>query len=141
MENPAISIVLPVYNEEENIELLWHELLPVLNAFRVRYEVIFVDDGSKDRSFELVKKIHKKHPDVMGISLSRNFGHQVALLAGMHRSKGDVIVMMDADLQHPPEAIPRLYEQYTRGFDIVNTRRIDARETGWFCNFFLGRIP
>jgi glycosyltransferase involved in cell wall biosynthesis len=139
MEDQSIlSVIIPLYNEEENIELLFHALVPVLKQFDRPWEVIFVDDGSKDKSFELVKKMHEQNPDVIGISLSRNFGHQVALLAGMQRAKGDVVIMMDADLQHPPEVLPRLYEEYTKGFDIVNTRRIDSKETGWFKKFTSG---
>jgi polyisoprenyl-phosphate glycosyltransferase len=131
-EQINFSVIIPVYNEEENIELLYKALVPVLKQFLQPWEIIFIDDGSKDRSFELVKKMHEQNPEVNGISLSRNFGHQIALLAGMQYAKGDVIIMMDADLQHPPEVIPRLYNEYTKGFDIVNTRRIDAKETGWF---------
>ncbi|MBN1413591.1 MAG: glycosyltransferase family 2 protein [Bacteroidales bacterium] len=131
-DKTEISVIIPLYNEEDNIERLIQILLPVLNQLNRSWEIIFIDDGSKDRSFELVKEIHEQNPDVTGIALSRNFGHQIALLAGLHRAKGDVVIMMDADLQHPPEVIPRLLEASSRGYDIVNTRRIDAKGTGWF---------
>lgn len=134
-EQIDISVIIPLFNEEENIELLFKTLVPVLKQFDRPWEVIFIDDGSKDKSFELIKKIHENNPEVNGISLSRNFGHQIALLAGMHHAKGNVIVMMDADLQHPPEVIPLLFNEYVKGFDIVNTRRIDAKETGYFKRF------
>lgn len=134
-DKTQISVIIPIYNEEENIELIFQTLVPVLKQLNQSWEIIFADDGSKDKSFELVKKIHEQNPGVTGISLSRNFGHQIALLAGMQRAKGEVIIMMDADLQHPPEVIPRLLEESSRGFDIVNTRRIDAKGSGWFKKF------
>jgi dolichol-phosphate mannosyltransferase len=130
--NPVISVVVPLFNEEGNIVALYNELVSVLVRLGKTYEILFVDDGSRDRSFELVKKINATDPLVRGISLSRNFGHQVALYAGMQYAAGDVIVTMDADLQHPPSVIPLLLEQMDKGFDIVNTRRLDARETGAF---------
>lgn len=131
-ENPYLSIVIPLYNEEENIQALYEALMETLTPMNKTYEIIFSDDGSKDKSFEMVKELHQINPSVTGISLSRNFGHQVALSAGMQHARGEVIVTMDADLQHPPATIPVLLEYYNQGYDIVNTRRIDSKEIGKF---------
>jgi len=124
-----LSIVIPAYNEEQNVIALYHELIPILKETAFAYEIIFVDDGSKDHTFVEIKKIAEKDTCVSGISLSRNFGHQVALMAGLQESKGDLVIMMDADLQHPPEIIPLLIEEQKKGFDIINTKRIDEKET------------
>ena len=131
-EKPHISIVIPLYNEEENIEQLYEELVSVLHEISLPAEVIFVDDGSRDRSFEMVKELNRRDKRVIGISLSRNFGHQVALTAGLQHASGEMVISLDADLQHPPKEIPRLIEQYNQGFDIVNTRRIDTEKIGYF---------
>lgn len=127
-----ISIVIPLYNEEENINILFDRIETVLKPLDKIYEVIFVDDGSRDNSFDVVKIISSEHPYVKGISLSRNFGHQIALLAGMQHAEGNLVITMDADLQHPPEVIPVLIKEYEKGFDIVNTCRIDSKEIGYF---------
>jgi polyisoprenyl-phosphate glycosyltransferase len=129
---PQISVVIPLYNEEENVEQLFRELLPVLTLTNRPWEVLFVDDGSRDQSFQMVKELHIRDNRISGISLSRNFGHQVALTAGLQHARGEMVITMDADLQHPPKEIPRLIEQYNLGFDIVNTRRIDTGEIGYF---------
>jgi len=126
-----LSIVIPAYNEEQNVIALYHELIPILKETAFAYEIIFVDDGSKDHTFVEIKKIAEKDTCVSGISLSRNFGHQVALMAGLQESKGDLVIMMDADLQHPPEIIPLLIEEQKKGFDIINTKRIDEKETSF----------
>lgn len=125
-----LSIVIPAYNEEQNVIALYHELIPILKETAFAYEIIFVDDGSKDHTFVEIKKIAEKDTCVSGISLSRNFGHQVAIMAGLQQSKGDLVIMMDADLQHPPETILALLQEYEKGYDIVNTKRIDTNKTG-----------
>lgn len=129
-EIKLISIVVPGYNEETNIRALYNELLPVLKSTGSDFEIIFADDGSRDRTFEVIKSISAEDKHVIGLSLSRNFGHQVALMAGLQHAKGDIVIMMDADLQHPPSVIPLLIEQYQKGFDIINTRRIDSKDVG-----------
>jgi polyisoprenyl-phosphate glycosyltransferase len=129
-EIKLISIVVPGYNEETNIRELYNEILPVLQLAGSDFEIIFADDGSRDQTFEVIKSIANEDKHVSGLSLSRNFGHQVALMAGLQNAKGDIVIMMDADLQHPPSVIPLLIEQYQKGFDIVNTRRIDSKDVG-----------
>jgi len=124
-QEKLLSIVVPCFNEESNIEQLINELVPVIK--NLNYEIIFVDDGSKDNTFLLIKNISEKNKNISGISLSRNFGHQVAIMAGMQQSKGDLVIMMDADIQHPPQIIPQLIAEYEKGFDIVNTKRLETK--------------
>jgi len=131
-EPPRLSLVIPLYNESENIMPLYQELCNVLQQIPLVAEIVFIDDGSYDNSFATIKHLGMTDTRIRGISLSRNFGHQVALTAGMQQAKGELIITMDSDLQHPPEVIPRLLEQCEKGFDIVNTRRIDSDDTGYF---------
>ncbi len=125
-----LSIVIPAYNEEKNISLLYENLKPFLKNYE--YEIIFIDDGSTDNTFEEIKKTAKNDKRVKGISFSRNFGHQTALLAGLKEAKNDTIITMDADGQHPPEIIPKLIDEYKKGFDIVNTRRLSTADSSLF---------
>ncbi len=132
LKNTHISIIVPLFNEDGNIQVLYDALLPVLEKISEEYEIIFVDDGSKDRSFELISKICLQNNRVLGISLSRNFGHQIALTAGIEHASGDVVVTLDADMQHPPEIILDLYNKYKEGYDIVNTIRTETADSGVF---------
>jgi polyisoprenyl-phosphate glycosyltransferase len=128
-----LSVVVPVFNEEENIEFLYNKIIEVVQQNNIAdYEILFIDDGSKDNTFQKSKEISLKNSKVRGISLSRNFGHQIALYAGIEFSKGDLVLTMDGDMQHPPEVIPELIKLQKNGFDIVNTKRIDADKTGFF---------
>ncbi|MBA3704925.1 MAG: glycosyltransferase family 2 protein [Bacteroidetes bacterium] len=131
MENKKvhISIVIPLLNEEGNISLLYKTLLPVLEKISMNYEIIFVDDGSKDNSFNIISEISNQNDHVLGISLSRNFGHQIALAAGIEHVSGEVVVTMDADMQHPPEVINELYQKYREGYDVINTLRTDTKDS------------
>jgi polyisoprenyl-phosphate glycosyltransferase len=130
-DQPEISVIVPLYNEAVNIEALYNALDASLQPLNRVFEVLFVDDGSRDGSFEIVKNLNARDNRIRGISLSRNFGHQVALTAGMQHAAGSIIITMDADLQHPPEVIPELLREYSKGFDIVNTRRLDSPDTGF----------
>jgi dolichol-phosphate mannosyltransferase len=121
-EQSLISIVLPCMNESENIEIIYNrirECLPV----EYMYEIIFVDDGSKDETLAAVKKLRSSDKNVHFISFARNFGHMAALKAGLDYAKGDCVITMDADLQHPPELIPEFIAKWNAGYKIVNTRR------------------
>jgi len=131
-EPPRLSLVIPLYNEAENIMPLYQELCNVLQHIPLTIEMVFIDDGSHDHSFTTIKNLGTVDDRIRGISLSRNFGHQVALTAGLQQAKGEIIITMDCDLQHPPEVIPRLLKQNETGFDIVNTRRNDSADTGLF---------
>lgn len=127
-----LSIVVPAYFEEKNISLLYGEIVKVLSRSRIEYEIIFVDDGSKDRTFEEISKLAGIDSRVIGLKLSRNFGHQIAILAGLNEARGEKILMMDADGQHPPSMILPLLEKLEEGYDIVNTVREYSREPGFF---------
>jgi len=132
LKQTHISIVIPLLNEDGNIQVLYKALLPILEKISADYEIIFVDDGSKDNSFEIITEICQQNNRVLGISLSRNFGHQIALTAGMEHASGEVVVTLDADMQHPPEIIIDLYEKYKEGYDIVNTIRTETADSGVF---------
>ena len=123
-----ISIVIPAFNEEGNIAPLYGQIVEVLQG--QEFECLFVDDGSSDATFEEVKKLAANDRRVRGLSFSRNFGHQLALTAGLQAAKGEVVIMMDADGQHPPQLIPQLLEEYAKGYDIVNTRRLETEDAG-----------
>jgi len=125
-----LSIVLPLYNEEGNIHVVYASLVKELEKITDDYEIIFVDDGSSDSSCDLIKEIAKKDDRVLGITLSRNFGHQIAIVAGLEHAVGNYVVMMDADMQHPPELINELYAKALEGYDIVNTIREKAQNLG-----------
>lgn len=119
-------------NEEENLEHLHSEIRKALAESGHRFEILFVDDGSKDDSWKVIEKLHLKDPEVRGLRFSRNRGHQLALFAGLEAATGDAVVSMDADLQHPPIVILELIQKWEEGFDIVNTIRRDAEDTSLF---------
>jgi len=115
----AISVVLPVYNEEGNLREVHRRLTSVLRALHRPYELIFVDDGSRDTSIDILTTLHHEDPSVTVIQLSRNFGHHLAVTAGMDHAQGDAVVLMDADLQDRPEEIPTLLRKLDEGYDVV----------------------
>ncbi|MEX0635251.1 MAG: glycosyltransferase family 2 protein [Ferruginibacter sp.] len=120
-----LSIIIPVYNEAENIEPLLKELYLYSED---NTEYIFVDDGSKDYTLTIIEQFAEKDSRVKCISLSRNFGHQNALMAGMQHCNGHNIIIMDADLQHPPAMIPKLLKELEHGYDLVQTKRISTKD-------------
>lgn len=130
-----LSIVLPSYFEEANVAFIYNQVITAVDD-RADMELIYVDDGSQDQTFEEVRALAKKDPRVRGIRLSRNFGQQAANLAGLREAKGDEIVMMDADGQHPPALIPKLIQKLSEGYDIVNTKRTDMEGAGFFRKVF-----
>ena len=119
MANTFISVVIAIYNEEKVLPELYNRLIPVLSAISEDYEVILVDDGSKDRSWEIIENFAKKNEKIKGIKFSRNFGQHVATTAGLDNSNGDFVVLMDADLQDQPEEIPKMLEKCKEGFEVV----------------------
>lgn len=124
-----LSIIIPVYNEAENIHPLHEELSRHCKA---EYEIIFVDDGSTDETLPVIESLAKKDNHYKCISLSRNFGHQNALMAGLENASGDMIIIMDGDLQHPPSLIPAMIDKLNGGYDVVNTKRNKTAEIGFF---------
>ena len=129
---PALSVVIPVYNEEAGLAPLFARLYPALDALAIRYEVIFVNDGSHDRSAALLRQQFQSRPDVTRVILfSRNFGQHLAIMAGFQRSRGGRVVSLDADLQNPPEEIGKLLAMMDRGHDYVGGVRT-LRQDNWF---------
>jgi len=126
--NKKISFVIPVYNEVANIQSLYDELESILVGLSYSYEFIFVDDGSTDDSLGLIKRLAQTKSHVFFIELSRNFGHQYALKAGLDLSKGDCVISMDCDLQHPPEVVLNLIQKWEEGYDVVYTRRYEDKK-------------
>lgn len=115
-----VSVVIPAHNEAAGIEHALNEIKHVLDGCEVRYELIIVDDGSRDRTFEKVRELEKEHKGLKGMQFSRNFGKEAALLAGIKAAKGDAVITMDADLQHPPALIPELLAKWNEGFKVVH---------------------
>ncbi len=133
MKNYKLSIVVPSYNEEENVKVLAERLTTVIKTLEVKdYEIIFVNDGSRDNTLNNVKLMHEQDKHIHYISFSRNFGHQCALRAGLDAATGDCVVSMDADMQHPPEIIPEMIAKWQEGYDIVYTLRQESKHLGLF---------
>jgi glycosyltransferase involved in cell wall biosynthesis len=130
LTEPDLSVVLPVCNEEDNIPILYSRLHSVLEKTGMDYEIIFVDDGSGDKSLERLHVLAAKDHHVMVVELARNFGHQVAITAGLDHARGNAVVVMDADLQDPPEVLPQLIAKLREGHDVVYAIR-QQRKEGW----------
>ena len=137
-----LSIVVPCYNEEETVDLFYTALTRVVDRMDLEYEVIFVNDGSRDGTLAKMLKLYEAHPGkVKVIDFSRNFGKEGALLAGLRAAKGDYVTVMDADLQDPPEYIPKMFEVMEKnGDDVVGTRRVsrkgEPKIRSWFARMF-----
>ncbi len=133
--SPKYSLIIPIYNEEETIAELYRRVRAVMDRLDGAVELILVNDGSRDRSLALMRGLHEQDGRVCYLSLARNFGHQVAVTAGLNFARGQVVVVLDADLQDPPELIPQLVEQWQLGFDVVYAQRIQRKREGWFKRF------
>lgn len=131
MEKIFISLILPIYNEEGNIKECYERSLKVLKSFNKPYEFIFVDDGSKDSSLKMLKELGEKDKNVKVLSFSRNFGHQIAITAGLDFSKGEIVVIMDADLQDKPEVITQMVEKWQEGYEVVYGRRKTRKDNAF----------
>lgn len=118
-----ITVIIPVYNEEDNINMLHERLASVLSQLTDQYEMIFINDGSRDNSMQMIKALSKEHQEVRYIDFSRNFGHQIAVTAGLDKSNGKAVVIIDADLQDPPELIIEMYKKMQEGFQVVYAKR------------------
>jgi glycosyltransferase involved in cell wall biosynthesis len=128
----SISVVFPVFNEEASLVPLYEQVRDALQKAEVTsYEMVFVDNGSYDRSLEIMKTLRQNDPRVRYVSLSRNFGHQGGLLAGVRHSRGDAVITMDADLQHPPSLIPEMIRLWRRGCEVVFTVKHDTGMSAW----------
>jgi undecaprenyl-phosphate 4-deoxy-4-formamido-L-arabinose transferase len=129
MDKPYISIVIPVYNEEPNLHHLFDRIYPVMQQMGHPFEIIFTDDGSRDRSIEILKKLASTHPEVKVIEFNGNFGQHMAILAAFEISTGEIVVTLDADLQNPPEEIPKLVAEIEKGHDVVGSVREKRQDT------------
>lgn len=134
-----LSVIIPIYNEENNIPLLYKRLLSVIQDLGVSYEFVFINDGSADQSLVLLKQLAEQNKNVRYISFSRNFGHQIAVSAGLDNCTGDAIVIIDADLQDPPELIKPMYARLKEGFEVVYAKR-RARKGESFLKKFTARM-
>jgi undecaprenyl-phosphate 4-deoxy-4-formamido-L-arabinose transferase len=129
-DRTLLSVVIPVFNEEENLDELIRRCLLAGNRTGRPFEIILVDDGSSDRSAEKIDAAAKNSPgNVVGVFLNRNYGQHAAVIAGFEQSKGDIIITLDADLQNPPEEIPRLVEAMDKGYDVVGSVRKQRRDS------------
>lgn len=127
---PTLSVVIPVYNEHENLAALYERLVATLDGVGLSYEFIFVDDGSHDGSLTLLHQLARDDRRVVVVELARNFGHQVAISAGLDHTRGDGVIVMDADLQDPPEVLPQFIAAWRAGHDVVYAVR-EHRKEGW----------
>jgi len=131
-ENPELSVVIPVYNEQESLPTLFKRLYPALDKLGRNYEIIFIDDGSADRSVAMLREQFEVRPDVTRVViLQSNFGQHAAILAGFDQSRGDTVVTLDADLQNPPEEIGNLLAKMDEGYDYVGTIRRKRQDVWW----------
>jgi undecaprenyl-phosphate 4-deoxy-4-formamido-L-arabinose transferase len=130
--NPYISVVIPVYNEEKNLEHLYQRLTTALDKLGKTYEIILTNDGSRDKSIDILKELHQRRPDqIRVINFNGNFGQHMAIMAGFERVRGEIVITMDADLQNPPEEIYKLVEAMEAGHDVVNTHRQERQDNWW----------
>jgi len=143
MPTPCISVAVPLHNEEEGLPELVRRVGAVLEEMPGGpHEMLFVDDGSSDRTMSLLEEFASQDPRISVISLSRNFGHQAALTAALDHVSGDVAVVLDGDLQDPPEIIPRLVEKHLEGYDVVYAQRLRRKEALWLriCFYLFYRL-
>lgn len=134
-----LSVIVPCYNEEENVRDFYNELLknqPFFEEKELDLEILYIDDGSKDRTVQEVKKLREEDQRVRLVSFSRNFGKEAAIYAGFQKAKGDFVVMMDADLQDPPALLPEMYRYIEQGYDSVATRRVTRKGEPPIRSFF-----
>ena len=128
-EAPELSFVIPVYNEEENLPELIERLARVAEAMGRPYEIVLVNDGSRDGSLEVLRREAGERPHLVVVDLNRNFGQHAAVFAGLEVCRGEVVVTLDADLQNPPEEIPKLVAKMAEGYDLVGTVRMHREDS------------
>ena len=129
-----LSVVVSVYNEEEALAQFYQVTEGILNTISWDYELVFVNDGSRDQSLSILNRLADSNPKVKVVSFSRNFGHEAAMIAGIDYSQGDGIICMDADLQHPPACIPEIIRRFEDGYEVINMVRTKNESAGWFKN-------
>ncbi len=130
--HPKYSLIVPIYNEEETLSELYRRIRAVIDQMDGYVELILINDGSRDRSLQLIRDLHQLDQRICYLSFARNFGHQIAVTAGLNFARGQVIIILDADLQDPPELIPVLVEKWLQGYQVVYAQRTQRRKEGWF---------
>ena len=135
MTTVRYSLVIPVYNEEDTLPEMYRRLCQVMEPLPGVFELILVDDGSRDRSLIQMRKLREQDERVRYLSLARNFGHQIAVTAGLQFATGDCVLILDADLQDPPELIPEMIERWQEGYDVVYAQRTSRQREGWLKRF------
>jgi polyisoprenyl-phosphate glycosyltransferase len=128
---PKYSIVIPIYNEEESISEMYRRVSAVMDQMDGPVELLLIDDGSRDGSLQMLRDLHQRDDRVLYLSFARNFGHQLAVTAGLNFAKGQVIVIMDADLQDPPELVLDMVEKWHEGYQVVYAQRTQRRQESW----------
>ncbi|MBE9037038.1 glycosyltransferase family 2 protein [aff. Roholtiella sp. LEGE 12411] len=134
-DNVELSVIIPIYNEELNIDYLFERLVSVLNCLNIKYEIVCVNDGSKDNTLKYLIEHHHRNSAIKIVNLSRNFGKEIALTAGIDYSIGAAVVPIDADLQDPPELIEELIAKWREGYDVVCATRRSRRGESWIKRF------
>ncbi|WP_204250403.1 glycosyltransferase family 2 protein [Synechocystis sp. CACIAM 05] len=130
-QGPMYSLIVPIYNEEDNIPVLYERLKAVMDQLGST-ELVLINDGSGDRSLEMIRALHDQDKRVCYLSFARNFGHQVAVTAGLNFARGQAVIILDADLQDPPELVPQLVERWQAGYSVVYAQRVKRRQESWF---------
>lgn len=133
---PTYSLVIPIYNEEATLPELYRRLVALMSHLEGAVEVVFVNDGSRDRSLLILQELRSQDARICYLSFARNFGHQIAVTAGLHFARGDAVIVMDADLQDPPELIPKLVEQWRQGYQVVYAQRSRRQRDPWLKRLF-----
>ncbi len=126
-----LSIVVPVYNEEDVIGTFLEQIIPIVQSVTANFEIVFVNDGSRDRTYAIIEEVHQRDPRIRGLDLSRNFGKEAALSAGLDHAIGDAVIPIDVDLQDPPTLIPEMVERWRQGYDTVVAVREDRASDTW----------
>src|SRR5512135_2357169 len=129
---PTYSIIAPVYNEAENLPVLYRRVKEVMDTTGEPWELLIIDDGSKDGSTEIIRDMAKRDPCIRPVIFARNFGHQIAVTAGLDYSRGKAVVIIDADLQDPPEVILDLIKKWKEGYEVVYAVRAEREGESWF---------
>ena len=127
-----VSLIIPSYNEEENISITADTLTKIMDDTKEDYELLFINDGSKDATYDRIREVSKENPHVKGLSFSRNFGKEAAIFAGLSASSGDAVVVLDCDLQHPPTLIPDMLKLWHEGFEVVEGVKSSRGKEGIF---------
>ncbi|HWR41510.1 glycosyltransferase family 2 protein [Sporomusa sp.] len=138
LTNKLVSIVVPVFNEQDNIDNFYQEVVKHMKQLAYDFELIFIDDGSSDATPLILERLSNADKRVRALIMARNFGHQVALTCGLDHAKGDAVITMDGDMQHPPEMLPQLIAKWEEGFQVVQTVRVNTEGVSWFKSFTSG---